>query len=361
MSAATNFASPLMCDPSDQLEFATAQLIDRDYLSRVKVCNVPWDIETRRLSTEFYQYDFVFFPVMWSLQVEPINVTCSWYLTWSWAGCYRDGTTDVLLPRLFFTCQVPVAEYKDVMSTLDVNAVYEQVKLQYGCSSTQGSFVDYSSYIATCHNNQQCIESMGHSAGCYAILQRTDDGVLQIQAGSVVNRTDIAKLYPKDSDDIGKKAYQNTFMQFRKFTETNSSRVVLICAMANMPACNHHYHRMLYVYHAHMDPTGYNALTNLVQTCAGISDGRACLKEDHCFLDVDLDDKANQEGQCYRRSGWTSNINQSSTICDTLSSSDHCYAVQQDTGEMHLLCCCVDQCSNDIVGQSTAYGFRLRK
>ncbi|KAH7724447.1 hypothetical protein AAVH_07921 [Aphelenchoides avenae] len=358
LSKTLDFASPLMCDPSDQLEFAAALITTSDFLSALKVCRVPWDIETRRLSTEFYQYEFNFFPVMWGLKVEAFNITCRWYLTWSWAGCYRDDTTEVTLPRLFFTCDVPVAEYRDAMRTLDVNAVYEQVKLQYGCSSTNGAFVDYASYLARCNNNQQCIESMGHSAGCYAILQRTDDGVLQIQAGSVVNRTDVAKLYPKEGEE---KFYGSTLLQFRNFTKLNGSSVVLICAMANMPACNHHFHRMLYVYHAHADPTGYHAMGSLVQTCGGTADGRACLKEDDCFFDVDLDDKTNQEGQCYRRSGWTSRINQSSTICDTSNSSDHCYAIQQDTGQMHLLCCCVDQCSNDIVGQSSAYGFRLRK
>ncbi|KAH7716963.1 hypothetical protein AAVH_15648 [Aphelenchoides avenae] len=276
-------------------------------------------------------------------------------------GCYRDDTIQVLLPRLLFTCEVPVADYRTVMSTLDVNAAYEQVKLRYGCSSTNGTFVDYSSYVARCNNNQQCIESMGHSAGCYAILQRTNHGILQIQAGSVVNRTDVAKLYPKEIDAIGKTYSTEIFSQFRKFTQLNRTSVVLICAMANMPACNYYFHRMLYVYHAHADPTGYHAMTSLVQTCGGTTDGRACMKEDDCFLDVDLEDKTNQEGQCSRRSGWTSSINQSSTICDALNSSDHCYAVQQVTGEMHLLCCCVDQCSNDIVGQSSAYGFRISK
>ncbi|KAH7721972.1 hypothetical protein AAVH_10468 [Aphelenchoides avenae] len=219
--------------------------------------------------------------------------------------------------------------------------------------------VNAAAYTANCTNNQQCIESMGHSAGCYAILRRTHDGVLQIQAGSVVNSSDVAKLYPKDIDENGKE--DKIFSQFRKFVELNSS-VVLICAMANMSACNHYYHRMLYVYHAHVHPTGYNAMdSTLVQSCTGASDGRACLREDNCFLDVDLGDKSNQEGQCYRRSGWTSSINQSSTICDTFNSSDHCYAVQRDTGEVHLLCCCVDGCSNDIGGQSAAYGFRIRK
>ncbi|KAH7722595.1 hypothetical protein AAVH_09845 [Aphelenchoides avenae] len=360
LSETLHFATPLMCDPSDQLEFAARHVTSKDSISSMRVCHVPWDIEARRLSTEFYQFYFSDYPVMWELKVEPFNITCRWYLAWSWSGCYRDDTTEVLLPRLLFTCEVPVADYKEVMSTLDINAAYEQVKLRYGCSTTHGRFVDYSSYILNCNSNQQCIESMGHSAGCYAILQRTPAGVLQIQAGSVVNRTDVAKLYPRDMDESGKKI-EKIASHFRKFTQLNSSGVVMVCAMANMSACNLYYHRMLYVYHAHLDPTGYNAMGSLVQTCGSTSDGRACLEEDDCFLDVDLEDKANQEGQCYRRSGWTSSINQSSTICDSLNSSDHCYAVQRDTGEMHLLCCCVDQCSNDIVGQSTAYGFRLRK
>ncbi|KAH7684626.1 hypothetical protein AAVH_40866, partial [Aphelenchoides avenae] len=289
-----NFASPLMCDPSDQLEFAARKVMSKYSINNVKVCYVPWDIETHRLSTEFYQFYFgnsMEIAAMKKLKVEPFNVTCGWYLTASRSGCYRDASTEILLPRLLFTCEIPVAQYRDVISTLDVNAAYEHVKLHYGCSSTNGAFVDYSSYAAKCNSNQQCIESMGHSAGCYAIFQRTTAGVLQIQAGSVVNRTDVAKLYPKDTE--GKDSGE-VVLQFRKFTQLNSSSVVLICAMANMPACNHYYHRMLYVYHAHVHTTGYKAMRGLVQSCAGTSDGRACTKEDDCFLDIDLDDKTNQ-------------------------------------------------------------------